>query len=184
MLCWLAHRGFPNRGGLIQVGVEDSHHALSGEIARGLFGRGALAVARRSKTVNQSWWLLSLAAGRVSNFGERHLVPLRVSPLRLEPDRLGSACARDQQAAVQARHVIRPRERVGRSKRPPPHSRLRHDAGTSPCRIRRCQNHHERAYRDTLKPRRLSSGMSRTMSVVFPAPPRPTTPITRMASLL
>ena len=40
---------------------EGSRHALSGEIARGLFGRGALAVARRSKTVNQSWWLLSLA---------------------------------------------------------------------------------------------------------------------------
>jgi hypothetical protein len=162
MLCWLAPRGFPNRGGLIQVGAEDSHHASSGEIARGLFGRGALGVARRSKTVNQSWRLLSLAAGRVSKIEDRRprsagfaatLIDFnfsdRFAPRPFDWNQIdpGSACARDQQAAVQARHVIRPRERVGRSKRPPPHSRLRHDARTSPCRIRRCQNHHEHAYR-------------------------------------
>ena len=49
----------------IQGGVEDLRHAISGEIARGLFGEGASgALARRSKEVNQSRRLLSLAAVR------------------------------------------------------------------------------------------------------------------------
>ena len=39
-------------------------HAFSGEIARGLFGEGLRALARRSKDVNQSRRLLSLAAVR------------------------------------------------------------------------------------------------------------------------
>jgi transposase len=43
--CSLTYKGgFPNRGGLIQIGAEDSRHAFSGEIARELFGRGASGV--------------------------------------------------------------------------------------------------------------------------------------------
>ena len=38
-LCLLTHGGIPEIGAmLIQDGMEDSRHAISGQIARGLFG--------------------------------------------------------------------------------------------------------------------------------------------------
>jgi hypothetical protein len=50
---------------LIQDGMEDLRHASRGEITRELIGRGASALGRRSKDVNQSRRLLSLAAVRM-----------------------------------------------------------------------------------------------------------------------
>ena len=55
---------FPNRRCSDSSWRGGSRHGFSGEIARGLFGCGASGLARRSKTVNQSRRLLSLAAVR------------------------------------------------------------------------------------------------------------------------
>ena len=49
---------------LIQDGMEDLRHAISGQIARGLFGGGASCGCPLLKGRNQSWRLLSLAAVR------------------------------------------------------------------------------------------------------------------------
>src|ERR1700684_4721260 len=43
-LCWLTHRGFPNRDGADSSWRGGSRHGFSGEIARGLFGCGASGV--------------------------------------------------------------------------------------------------------------------------------------------
>ena len=43
-LCWLTHGGVPNRGGADSRRHGGCCHAISGEIARGLFGRGSSGV--------------------------------------------------------------------------------------------------------------------------------------------
>src|SRR5580692_11762597 len=63
-LCWLTHRGFPNRGGADSSWRGGSRHGFSGEIARGLFGCGASGVGPAVEELNQSRRLLSLAAVR------------------------------------------------------------------------------------------------------------------------
>jgi Winged helix-turn helix len=62
---WLTHGGDSRIAAWqIQGGVEDLRHACSGEIARGHSAKELRRLARRSKDVNQSRRLLSLAAVR------------------------------------------------------------------------------------------------------------------------
>ena len=63
-LCWLTHGEFPNRGGMIQGGTEDPRHAVGIRLREDYSVEELRALARRSKTVNRSRRLLSLAAAR------------------------------------------------------------------------------------------------------------------------
>src|ERR1700690_1286778 len=63
MLCWLTHWGDSRiRAGLIQVGAEDRAMASAVRLREDYSAAELRALARRSKNVNQSRRLLSLAA--------------------------------------------------------------------------------------------------------------------------